>query len=145
MGGAKLTNIFSTTFSIKVQGAERKLLVTSTDGSAEQVSFVNSICTSVGGSHVDYIRDQITQSIISHISKKHKIDVKPPVVHNHLFLFVNSLIVNSSFETQTKVKLKMNRSAFGSKCEISDVFIKKVIKNTSLVDDVLKYAQFTFR
>lgn len=32
-----------------------------TDGQFQQVSFVNSICTSKGGTHVDYLVNQISK------------------------------------------------------------------------------------
>lgn len=40
-----------------------QVIVTISDGEFKQVSFVNSICTSRGGSHVDYITNQIVEQI----------------------------------------------------------------------------------
>jgi len=39
---------------------------------AEQVSFVNAICTTKGGTHVNYVMDQVTKYIVELITKKDK-------------------------------------------------------------------------
>ena len=49
-----------------------EILVSFSDGVFKQVSFVNSICTSRGGTHVNYICDQIVKEIMEAINKKHK-------------------------------------------------------------------------
>ena len=38
----------------------------------KQVSFVNSVCTSKGGTHVDYITDQIVAKVKAQVKKKYK-------------------------------------------------------------------------
>ena len=50
----------------------------------QHVSFVNSVATSDGGTHVDYIANQIVQHLRALIKKKHKIDVKPQEIKNHI-------------------------------------------------------------
>ena len=48
------------------------------DGQFQQVSFVNSICTIKGGSHVNYLADQIVDRIMDVLKKKHKgVEIKP--------------------------------------------------------------------
>ena len=42
------------------------------DGQFQQVSFVNSICTIKGGSHVNYLADQIVDKLMEVLKKKHK-------------------------------------------------------------------------
>lgn len=45
----------------------------------QQVSFVNSICTIRGGTHVFHVTEQITNKLSDIINKKHKsLDIKPP-------------------------------------------------------------------
>ena len=45
-----------------------EVAVAATDGHFQQVSFVNSICTTKGGSHVRYIGDQLSEAILGQIS-----------------------------------------------------------------------------
>ena len=93
-----------------------------------QVSYVNGINTAKGGKHVDYILNQIVRKMITYIEKKKKIRVKPATIKEQLMLFVNCVIENPSFDSQTKECMNTPQSKFGSKCEISDKFIEKIAK-----------------
>ena len=55
------------------------------------------------------------------------------MVKSNLHLFVNALIINPSFKSQTKEILSTKVSDFGSKCVLDDNFIKKLMK-TGIVD-----------
>jgi DNA topoisomerase-2 len=119
-----------------------ELAVSISDGHADQVSYVNSISTSRGGTHYSYILDQLTKAIVEHISKKFKtLNVKPQYVKNHLFLFINCLIDNAAFDTQSKTNLTTKRSEFGSKCELDEKFVKSLLKS-SIIDNIVQFAQF---
>lgn len=120
-----------------------ELGVAITDGqTAKQVSFVNSISTSKGGTHIEYIRNQLVKYIQEYMKKKHKTEVKRVTVINHLFLFLNCLIVNPSFDTQTKETLKTAVNKFGSTCELDDKWMKKIMDETDLVKSLLHHAKF---
>ena len=47
-------------------------------------------------------------------------------IKNHCFVFVNSLIVNPTFDSQTKENMTLVQKKFGSKCELTDNFLKSV-------------------
>ena len=76
--------------------------ISSSNEGFTQVSFANTTETYEGGTHVDYILNQILIQIREFFQKKHKVDVKPSDIKNHIFLFLNANIVNSSFSSQTK-------------------------------------------
>ena len=101
----------------------------------KQISFVNGIFTSKGGKHVDYIVQQITKKMVAYILKKKKIEVKPSIIKEQITVFLNSTIVNPSFDSQTKDYLNTPSSKFGSSCTVSDKFIEKLaalgVLNTS--------------
>ncbi|ORX47390.1 type II DNA topoisomerase [Piromyces finnis] len=112
------------------------------DGQFQQVSFVNSICTVKGGTHVNYVADQITSKLIDSLKKKNKnISIKPFQVKNHLWVFINSLIENPAFDSQTKETLTLRASSFGSKCPVSDNFITKVLR-CGVIDNILSWAKY---
>ena len=67
-----------------------------------QVSYVNGVNTSKGGKHIDNILNQIVQKMIIYIEKKKKVKVKPATIKEQLMLFVNCVIENPSFDSQTK-------------------------------------------
>ena len=115
---------------------------TVSDGSFQQVSFVNSIATTSGGSHVNYIADQIVTRLLEIVKKRNKggATLKPNQIRNHIFLFVNALIVNPAFTSQTKEQLTTKSSQFGSKCQVSEDFMKKIAK-TEVINNILHFAQ----
>nr|POE53574.1 dna topoisomerase 2 [Quercus suber] len=112
------------------------------DGSFQQVSFVNSIATTHGGSHVNYIADQICDKLEDIVNKKNKggVKLKKAQIRNHIFLFVNCLIVNPAFTSQTKEQLTTKPSAFGSKPQVSEKFLNSIAK-TEAVTNILHFAQ----
>lgn len=67
-------------------------------------------------------------------------EVKPHQVKQHLWIFVNALIVNPSFDTQTKETLTLKASSFGSTCELSEKFLKEVLK-TGVINHVVSFAK----
>ena len=94
----------------------------------QQVSFVNGICTSKGGKHVEYIMNQIIRKLCAYIKTKKKVDVKPNTIKEQLLLFLRCDIENPSFNSQTKDELGTAASSFGSSCTVSDGFIEKIAK-----------------
>ncbi len=112
------------------------------DGSFQQVSFVNSICTTKGGCHVNYIADQISSKLMTIVKKKNKgQEVKANQIKNHLAVYVNSLIVNPAFDSQTKECLTTKASAFGSTCVLSEKLMK-LVEKSGIVDNVLNWAKY---
>jgi DNA topoisomerase-2 len=115
----------------------------SSDDAFEQVSFVNGIYTSRGGTHVDAIADQIKTKLAEFIKKKQKVDVKPQIIKNQMRLFINATrIVNPVFDSQTKETLKTPKSKFGGPLmEVSDKFIQNLAK-TEILEKIIHQAQF---
>ena len=107
----------------------------------KQVSFVNGINTSKGGKHVDYILSKICKRLAEIIEKKEKIKVKANHIKEHLFVFVNCLIVNPSFDSQTKDYLTTVSSKFGSSFEFSDKFFKD-LANTDIIKSIVNTYNF---
>jgi DNA topoisomerase II len=104
------------------------------EGSFQQVSFANSIATTKGGTHVALISDQISKNLITAITKKNKAaTVKATQIKNHMWIFVNALIENPTFDSQTKETLTLPASKFGTKPVLTEDFMKK---GTPLVYDV---------
>ncbi|KAF9155958.1 DNA topoisomerase 2 [Linnemannia schmuckeri] len=110
------------------------------EGQFQHVSFVNSICTSKGGVHVDYVSNMIVKELVDVVKKKSKsTNVKPFHIKSHMWVFVNCLIENPAFDSQTKETMTLKQSAFGSKFDLSEKFIKDVIKSP-IVEGVINWA-----
>ena len=106
----------------------------------QQVSFANSTETYDGGTHVDYIMSQIVSQLREFFMKKHKVDVKPSELRNHMFLFLDSTIINPSFSSQTKEKLITEIKDFGSTYEVTSKLIQSIIKS-EIVNSILDWIQ----
>lgn len=114
------------------------------DGQFQQMSFVNSIATTSGGSHTTHVLDQITGYAVDQMTKRNKGKagkLTKAHVRNHVFLFVNCKINNPSFSSQTKEQLTSKVSAFGSRCELSDKFLRDVMNQTELSDRLLEQSE----
>lgn len=90
-------------FDKEVNSDRWEIIVSITDGEFKQVSFVNGVCTSKGGTHVNYLVDQIVDKVQEKIKKREKdLTIKPFQIKAHIWIFVNCLIENPTFDTQTK-------------------------------------------
>eukprot|EP00931_Biecheleriopsis_adriatica_P084095 TRINITY_DN5779_c0_g2_i5.p1 TRINITY_DN5779_c0_g2~~TRINITY_DN5779_c0_g2_i5.p1 ORF type:complete len:1403 (-),score=411.44 TRINITY_DN5779_c0_g2_i5:164-4372(-) len=123
-------------------GDRWEYVVTTSEGQFQQVSFVNSINTIKGGTHVLHVADQFVEALLDKVNKKNKggMEVKPFHVRSHLWIFVNCLIVNPTFDSQTKETMTLKQSKFGSKCEVQDRAIKQLV-NTGIIDTILQWAK----
>ncbi len=116
------------------------IAVAPTNDGYHQISFVNSTDTYDGGTHVDYILNQIISEMREFFQKKYKVDVKPSEIKNHLSIFINSTIVNPSFSSQTKEKLITEIKDFGYTYEVSDKLIKSILKS-EIVNSILDWVK----
>jgi DNA topoisomerase-2 len=105
----------------------------------EQVSFVNGICTTKGGTHVDHVSGVLAAHIIEEMSKK--IKLKPQQVKNAFMVFVKSTLVNPSFSSQVKSECTLKPQEFGSKFEPPKSFIKNILK-TPIHAELLALSKF---
>lgn len=107
----------------------------------DHISYVNGICTFKGGLHVDHVMNQLVNGIQSHIKKKNKkLNVRNSMIRDNLTIFLDCVIEDPSFGSQTKEQLTSKVATFGSRCEISENFIKELSK-TGIVDMVLEFAK----
>jgi len=113
------------------------------DGSFQQVSFVNAICTSKGGGHTSYIADQIASHLVATVKKKNKggSEFKANQIKNHICVYVNCLVENPAFDSQTKEFLTTRSKTFGSDCKLSTKFLKKIDKS-DIIQHILAFAKF---
>ncbi|KAI6190756.1 DNA topoisomerase 2 [Aphelenchoides bicaudatus] len=119
--------------------------LTVSDKGFQQVSFVNSIATTKGGRHVDYIVDQIIASLIETVKKKigkGGVTIKPFQLKNHLWVFVNALIENPAFDSQTKEMLNTQAKDFGSNFKLNEKFLKEIVNKCGIVDAVMNWVKF---
>lgn len=103
------------------------------------LSYVNSIPSGDGGSHVEYVTEKIVDLLREKIEKKTKQKIRPSDIKNNLMLFLDCNIINPRYHSQTKEKLITPISQFGSKFEITDKFEKELL-SSKMVEDIIAWA-----
>lgn len=103
-----------------------EILVAPSTNGFQTISYVNSIETKDGGTHVYAMHSQLVEKLRVLIKKKHKIEIKPADIRNHMMMFINCTIVNPAFSSQTKEKLITEPKDFGSIHQISDKLVKQI-------------------
>ena len=117
--------------------ARWKVGIAPSDSGFQCISFVNGISTSDGGSHVDHVVNPIIKKVTEIIQEKHKnITIKQQYIKDNLFVFINCLIENASYSSQTKEKNITKISDFGSRFTPSDDFITNVSK-MGIIENIL--------
>lgn len=109
-------------------------------GGFTQVSFVNAVETKDGGTHVDYVMQQISDWLRERVKKKHKLELRPAELRNHFMLFIQADIVNPAFSSQTKEKLITEARDFGSQFKLSDKALKSIFES-EIIQRILDWAQ----
>jgi DNA topoisomerase-2 len=92
----------------------------------KHISFVNGINTRKGGKHVETVLKTVLGTF-TEVAKKKKVDIKPTQLKDSVVFFINSTIVNPSFDSQTKETLTTPAGKFGS-----------VFKSDKLPDSLVK-------
>lgn len=105
----------------------------------QQVSFVNGICTTKGGTHVDHAASLIASGIIEEMAKK--IKLKPQQVKNTFAIFVKATLENPTFSSQVKSECTLKAQDFGSKFEMPKTFVKNALK-TGISDELTALSKF---
>ena len=113
------------------------------DAGGDVISFVNGINTFRGGTHCNHVMDNIIKVLINDYIKKKDKDIKitPSILKENLIFFINSVIINPTFSSQTKDTLMSKADKFGSKYEPSVPFLKKLAK-CGIVEQVINLAKF---
>ena len=102
-------------------------------GAMRQFSFVNGIDTAKGGTHVELVASEISKQLRTKLSRKIG-GFRPAQIKSQLFVFVNCLVENPAFSSQTKEELTTHSRDFGSSpdwtSEEGKKFLNRIAKGT---------------
>ena len=99
------------------------------DADYRQISFVNGINTRRGGKHVEYVVKQVMTAFCEMAKKKAKMaEITPAMLKDSVVFFINSTIVNPSFDGQAKEYLTTVSKDFGSLPAVPPKFVDKLAK-----------------
>ena len=104
----------------------------------QHVSFVNGTNTKIGGTHVTYVINQVVDALREFIKKRHKVEVKPADIRQHLTLFLDCSIVNPRYSSQTKEDLMTEVKDYKTTWTVPDKMIHKIVKS-SIIQAILDW------
>lgn len=118
----------------------------SESGSFDSVSFVNGMATTRGGTHVNTIVQQVTKAIQEKIGKTDAElanALSSSIIRRHLFVAVDALIENPTFDSQMKEYLTSSPTNFGSSWVLTEKFLKSLVQSEGdggpgIVEEVLR-------
>jgi len=116
-----------------------KVGISASDG-FDQISFINSVETYQGGTHIDYIMWQIVDKLKEYFKKKHKVDVKPGDVKAHMRVYISGNVNRPKFSSQTKENLISPVSEWKTSYRVSDKFIKQLTQSP-IIQSVLDWVE----
>src|SRR5210317_338299 len=122
-----------------VNGDRWSVCIGPSENGLEQVSFVNGISTTKGGTDVDHVASYVASGIIDEMAKK--IKLKPQQVKNTFNIFVKATLENPTFSSQVKSECTSKAQDFGSKFEPPKNFVKNALK-TGIQEELTALSKF---
>jgi DNA topoisomerase-2 len=104
-------------------------------------SYCNGLWLKNGGTHINYIVDRVIEPLRQHIKKKHKIDVLPNSIRQHLTVVtVLRNFVNMKFDSQTKERLTNTVAELSSHLSGFDFdkIAKSVLNTPEIIDPMIQ-------
>ena len=120
------------------ESKEWKIAFSYSNEGYKNISFVNTVNTKDGGTHVEYITSQLINHLRKMIKKKHKVDARPSEIKNHLCVYIDATVINSLFSSQTKEKLITESRDFITSHEVSLKIAKKIF-SSEIIESLLDW------
>lgn len=107
----------------------------------QHMTFVNHISTYQGGTHLNYIVNQLVDKLTKNIMIKNPtLKIKPSLIKDNITVFINCVIEDPAFDSQIKATLTTKVSDFKIKCDLDEKFISKISK-TGLLNEIIQVAK----
>jgi DNA topoisomerase-2 len=116
-------------------------IVPSESGEFRQLSYINGLEISKGGSHIDYIVDTVVKNLRTKILRKYK-NIKPSDIKNKInIIVIGKNMKNIDWEGQVKDTIASSPSNIRKYFEKSDLdkFSDKVYKNKTIIDCIIDF------
>lgn len=129
--------------AVTIESGKNVKMVFCTSGDSEEFrfhSYVNGIAIKNGGTHVDYVMNKVIENLRAAIKKKHKIDVMPNQIRQHL-LFASwiSGFPALTFDSQTKERVTNATSEVATVLGDLDIdrLSKQLLDTPSIIDPMV--------
>ena len=119
-------------------GESEFIICNSMNDKLKVVSFVNGVHTKNGGKHVDHIMKQFVSKMTATIKIKYKnAKIRDSFIKDRISLFVNAVIENPSFSSQSKDAL--SSKVQDNFCIIKPITIKNVVDKLQIVEEIILF------
>lgn len=111
------------------------------DGELRHHSVINGLTLYSGGSHIDYIMNNVVSIVREGIKKKHKFDIMPAQIKSHIQLIsVIRNFKNMKFDSQTKERLTNTIVECGEHLNHIDYekIAKDILKNDAILMPIIE-------
>lgn len=106
------------------------------------LSYVNSIPTSKGGTHVRHVQAKLVKEIVARLKKAgHSLKNANALVKHNLFLTINCMLPNPQFGSQTKEELTLPAKAFKGGCVFTPSAMSKLLRDSHILDIIVSRAR----
>jgi DNA topoisomerase-2 len=97
-------------------------------GGFKHMSFVNSVATWEGGTHLEHVVWPISEYVADEVKRKTRAKRAPMSfrIQDHMWVFVSALVENPEFSSQTKEKMTSPEAKFGSRCRLGPAVLKRM-------------------
>lgn len=87
--------------------------------------------------------DSLCKKLTEQVKKKNKagVNIGKKQIRDHMWIFINCLVENPTFDSQTKENMTKQSKQFGSKCNLSEKFQNNVLK-CGIVEAIMSWVQF---
>lgn len=114
--------------SFYIHGEHWDVAIQATPDKLDDISYVNTLFTSDGGTHLNYIRSKVKAGIKKYLTGA----MKKLSFDDNVRIVVSAFISNPSFSSQTKSMLKTPSKKFDTSCDLTDAFFSKFVKKSGI-------------
>ena len=127
---------------------ENSIIVFAPSGKDEEfrlLTYVNGLNIKNGGTHTNFILDRVIETLRLHVKKKHKIDVLPNQIKQHLLIAsFHRNFPNARFDSQSKERITNTVSEVSSYLSGFDFdkIAKQILNTPSIIDPMISAILF---
>jgi len=131
---------FEGDYVIETSPQSQLILASNDSGLPQQHSIVNGALTYNGGTHIDYVLNEIILAIRPKIEKKFKVTLKPSDISNHVSLMLLVNITNPIFSSQSKDNVINTWGEVGPfvKGVLTDKLYRNILANKNIVNKIVE-------
>lgn len=132
-------NQLATTYrSVRLDNGWQIGLAISPTDEWEYLSFVNNVWTPRGGTHVNAIVSQVVKAVEKALKNEGFKNISNSIIRDKLMLFLNSSVVNPSFDGQTKDALITKAPKFAADVELSNRQLDELLVDSGILAEIIR-------